>query len=149
VDPDLGLPLCPFAKPAHDKGRVKIVQADGALWSAVLQAAAGLTDELDVIVVVDDAFSGDYEQLEVATDHMNEFFSSAGLDLWALSHISEAAVIFLQRLTELDNSAAKLEKLGYYRRYSAPEYARLILDRRDRRSRHDARQGQEADGCQG
>ena len=136
VNPTTGLQLCPFAKPAYDQGRVSIVETDGHLWPEVLAASSLLSDDLDVVVVVDETYSGDYAELEATTDALNDFFTVAGIDCWALSHLSEAAVIFVQKLTELDNSAAKLEKLGYYADYSAHDYERLIADRRRRRDQY-------------
>lgn len=135
VDPDTDLPLCPFAKPAWEAGRVEVVETD-MLWPEVLASASALDDDLDVIVVVDEAYSGTYNQLEAAADALNDFFSDAGIDCWVLSHLSDEAVIFVQRLTDLDNSAAKLEKLGYYDHYSAHDYERLIADRKRRREQH-------------
>jgi len=137
VDPTTGLQLCPFAKPAYDQGRVEIVNiAAGHLWPEVLAASSLLNDNLDVVVVVDETYAGDYDELEATADALNDFFTVAGIDCWALSHLSEAAVIFVQKLTELDNSAAKLEKLGYYAHYGAHDYERLIADRRRRRDQH-------------
>jgi len=135
VDPDTNLPLCPFAKPAWEAGRVQVVETD-MLWPEVLVSAAELDDDLDVIVVVDDSYTGSYNHLEEVANALNDFFSDAGMDCWVLSHLSDEAVIFVQRLTDLDNSAAKLEKLGYYDHYSTHDYERLIADRKRRREQH-------------
>ena len=136
ADPTTGLQLCPFAKPAYDQGRVEIVDTAGHLWPEVLAASSLLNNNLDVVVVVDETYAGDYDELEATADALNDFFTVAGIDCWALSHLSEAAVIFVQKLTELDNSAAKLEKLGYYDHYGAHDYERLIADRRRRRDQY-------------
>jgi hypothetical protein len=135
VDPDTNLPLCPFAKPAWEAGRVQVVEAD-MLWPEVLASAAELDDDLDVIVVVDDSYTGSYNHLEEVANALNDFFSDAGMDCWVLSHLSDEAVIFVQRLTDLDNSAAKLEKLGYYESYDHCDYHRLVVERRQRRYNH-------------
>lgn len=132
VDAEIGMPLCPFAKPAWDKGRVRVVEADD-LWSAVMQSIGLINDECDVVTVVSATYDKDYGTLEETTDRLNDFFFSARLDLWALSHLDGEAVIFLQRLSELDNSAAKLEKLGYYDHYDPHDYHRLVVERRQRR----------------
>lgn len=133
TDPDIGMPLCPFAKPAYEAGRVQVVETD-MLWPEVLASAAMLDEDLDVVVVVDESYGGDYDQLEAEADALNDFFNVAGIDCWVLSHLSDEAVIFVQRLTDLDNSAAKLEKLGYYDNYSRFDYERLIAKRRQRRA---------------
>jgi len=137
-DPDLGMPLCPFAKPAWDEGRVRVVETSSGdkLWSAVLKSVALVNSGCDVVLVVAADYEGTYADLEEATDRLNDFFFAARLDLWALSHLDGEAVIFLQKLTHLDNSAAKLEKLGYYNHYSPCEYERLIAKRRQRRDHY-------------
>lgn len=136
VDQDIGLPLCPFAKPAYDQGRVLVQHVDGALWGAVLSAVSALDDDIDAVVLVDESYSHTYDHLELTTETLNDFFTVADMDCWALSHLSEAAVIFVQRLTDLDNSAAKLEKLGYYDSYDHCDYHRLVVERRQRRYNH-------------
>lgn len=136
VDAETGLPLCPFAKPAYEQGRVRIYHVDDNLWPSVLSAGAQLDDDTEVVVLVDKSYSGKYDDLEGVAEALNDFFTAAKMDCWALSHLSDAAVIFVQKLTELDNSAAKLEKLGYYAHYSVADYERLIAERRRRRHRH-------------
>lgn len=136
VDEDVGLPLCPYAKPAYEQGRVCIHHVNDNLWPSVLSAGSQLNDETDVVVLVDASYSGDYQEMEAVAEALNDFFTAAKMDCWALSHLSEAAVIFVQKLSELDNSAAKLEKLGYYAHYSVADYERLIAERRRRRYRH-------------
>lgn len=143
-DPQTGLPLCPFAKPAYDAGRVKVVDVTGKemLWLEVLSWVPKVGTSYttyDVVVVYDKEYSSDYDSLEATTDQLNDLASAAGMNLWALSHLSEAAVIFLQKLTDLDDAAAKLEKLGYYAHYTPADYERLIADRRRRRYSYDAR----------
>lgn len=132
------MPLCPYAKPAWDEGRVRVVHAssNGTLWPAVLKSVSLVNDTCDVVLVVSANYGGDYDELEEVTDSLNDFFFTARLDLWALSHLDGEAVIFLQKLTHLDNSAAKLEKLGYYNHYSPCEYERLIAKRRQRRDHY-------------
>lgn len=142
VDPDTGLPACPYAKPAWNAGRVQEVRSVDGLWPTVLARLPEFlaSNGVDVIVVVDTDYRGPYEDLEQAADGLNEFFSEAGVNCWVLSHLSDEAVIFIQRLTDLDNSAAQLEKLGYYQTYTQRDYDRLIAHRRTRRLHYDARQ---------
>jgi len=135
VDSDIDMPLCPYAKPAWDQGRVRVVEASGSqtFWRAVLKSINLVNEDCDVVMALSNNYDGSYEDLEQAAEHLNDFFFAARLDLWALSHLDDGAVIFLQKLTELDNSAAKLEKLGYYSHYSPCDYERLIAKRRQRR----------------
>jgi len=64
---------------------------------------------------------------------LNKFFTFAGIDIWLLAHLREHAIVFIQRWSELENAAAKLEKLGYYTNYDKEDYERHILARRERR----------------
>lgn len=132
TDPEIGMPLCPFAKPAWEQGRVRVIESED-LWSAVLKSIWLVNDDCDVVTVISASYDKDYDALEETTDRLNDFFFSFRLDLWALSYLGDEAVIFLQRLTDLDNSAAKLEKLGYYNHYTPNDYQRLVVERRKRR----------------
>jgi len=145
-DPRTGLALCPFAKPAYDAGRVKVVDVTGRdmLWPEVMSWVPAVGTDYEAVVVYDADYSFDYNRLEAATDQLNDLMLSAGIDLWALSHLSDAAVIFLQKLTDLDNAAAKLEKLGYYATYTAKDYERLIAERRKRRRSYEAQKENDA-----
>ena len=42
-------------------------------------------------------------------------------------------MIFVQRLTDLDNASAKLERLDYYVNYDPDDYNRLVKMRKQRR----------------
>ena len=65
---------------------------------------------------------------------LNNFFTLTDIDIWLLSFLRETeAVVFVQRWSELENAAAKLEKLGYYKNYEPDEYERHILARKNRR----------------
>ena len=77
-------------------------------------------------------YADDYATLEEECMALNRFFSESKLDLWLLSYMGEEAVVFVQRWSELENAAAKLEKLGYYKNYNPDDYKRHILMRRKR-----------------
>ena len=64
---------------------------------------------------------------------MNSYFSVTKQDLWVLVFEGEVAIIFIQRLSELDDASQRLEKVGYYEQYDPEDYIKLILARRERR----------------
>ena len=73
---------------------------------------------------------------------MNSYFSATKQDLWVLVFEGEVAIIFIQRLSELDDASQKLEKMGYYANYESDDYVKLILNRRERRIQNE-KQAQE------
>ena len=78
-----------------------------------------------------------YEEVEAACVAMNEWFACNKLDLWLLSFQTDFTMVFIQRLSELDDASKILEKTGYYDNYTKEDYLNLILTRR--RRREDAR----------
>jgi hypothetical protein len=128
-----GVAACPFALPAVKNHEVKILVSDG-LWTDVLhEAAKFFSTGYKVTMVFDYSYDYDYDKLEQECMALNRFFESAGIDIWLLAYLREHAIVFIQRWTELENAAAKLEKLGYYTNYDPQDYERHILARRNRR----------------
>ena len=78
-------------------------------------------------------YEQDYEHLEQECMALNRFFTSTDIDVWLLAYLKDQAIVFVQRWTELENAAAKLEKLGYYTNYDRDDYQNHILARRKRR----------------
>lgn len=127
-----GVAACPFALPAIEAGEVNMVFTED-LWADVVKACKSF-DELEskVTLILDYFFEGSYEQLEAGCTKLNRIFAEEGKDIWLLCYLGDEAIVFVQRWSELENAAAKLEKLGYYTNYDPQEYKRLILGRRNR-----------------
>ena len=127
-----GVAACPFALPAVLAGEVKtVITAD--LWTEVLEECAKFASpKHKVAMLFNYEYEGEYADLEEQCMSLNSFFASAGIDLWLLSYMGEEVVVFVQRWSELENAAAKLEKLGYYKNYEPDDYKRHILMRRQR-----------------
>ena len=49
---------------------------------------------------------------------MNEWFAANKIDLWLLAFQTDFTMVFIQRLSELDEASKKLEKMGYYENYT-------------------------------
>jgi len=128
-----GVAACPFALPAIEAGEVNMIFTED-LWADVLRVCKSF-DELDfkVNLIWDHFFEGSYEQLEAGCMKLNEALTEMEEDIWLLCYLGDDAIVFVQRWSELENAAAKLEKLGYYTNYNPQEYERLILGRRNRR----------------
>ena len=127
-----GVAACPFALPAVEKHEVKILVSDG-LWTDVLHETSKFFNTgYKVTMVFDYDYDYDYDRLEEECMALNRFFASVGIDIWLLAYLREHAIVFIQRWSELENAAAKLEKLGYYTNYDPQDYERHILGRRNR-----------------
>jgi hypothetical protein len=56
------------------------------------------------------------------------------MDVWLLAFQRwDFTMIFVQKLSELDDASKNLEKVGYYESYEPEDYLNLILYRRKRR----------------
>jgi len=127
-DKNTGVPLCPFAQKAWDKGQVKVIETD-TLWETIFKEVSGFGPHKVVMCVQNDP-QQDYEELEARCDALNTWFAFMAMDMWLLSYQKNKAIVFVQSLSDLDSAAAALEKLGYYAEYSEDDYDRLIHKRR-------------------
>jgi hypothetical protein len=127
-----GVASCPFALPAIESGEVTVVVTDDWIEDTVRACRAFEQLDYKVILIWDSSFDGSYEQLEAGCTMLNRKFTEQGKDIWLLCYLGDEAIVFVQRWSELENAAAKLEKLGYYTNYDPQEYERLILGRRQR-----------------
>ena len=133
VDPESGFALCPYAKKAWLDERVKVVVCDGDLWDRVAEECVDFDPNNALTVCIDENPDRSYDELEAACMAMNSYFSVTKQDLWVLVFEGEVAIIFIQRLSELDDASQKLEKVGYYENYEPEDYIKLILNRREKR----------------
>jgi len=134
-----GIPACPFAKPAWHKGQVN-VQIDKDLWGLVCREIAEFNYAYKVVMCVQEEPEQDYFELEASCYALNRWLTHMGKDLWLLSYQEDRAIVFIQTLSDLDDAADTLHKLGYYENYSADDYQRLIKQRSELRRRiEDAR----------
>lgn len=137
-----GLPPCPFAKAAWRDNQVTILfgQPGDQLFTTVLSAFDRFTE---LVIIVDRGVSKDSEEFHSYLADLNEAIS-AGIfgdpDLWVMGFHPDDdanefvddgsfeplvpdpyAMVFVQRLRQVQEAADKLEKLGYYSAYP-PEY---------------------------
>ena len=133
TDYNNGVAACPYALKALDKGEVKTIITHN-LWPDVLQEVSRFHRSGNkVTMFFDYEYEQDYEHLEQECMALNRFFIAADIDVWLLAYLTDEAIVFVQRWTELENAAAKLEKLGYYTNYDRDDYQNHILARRKRR----------------
>jgi hypothetical protein len=139
IDPDIGHAPCPFAKKALKDDKLLVVECldKDDLWKTVATKCKNFNKKHSVIICLEEEPSQAYEEVEAACVAMNEWFACNKLDLWLLSFQTDFTMVFIQRLSELDDASKILEKTGYYENYTKEDYLNLILTRR--RRREDAR----------
>jgi len=126
------IPLCPYAKKAWLSNEVKVVwQSDLDLWKTVFSEVDMFDDSFKVVICAVDEWNQTYEETENYCFALNARFAHEGKDIWLLAFEGDYTMIFIQRLSHLDNAAAWLEKMGYYKQYDPSDYEKLIADRRD------------------
>jgi hypothetical protein len=128
------LPMCPYAKQAWSKGQVKVIDTS-SLWDTVHEQVDRFDGSYKVVMCVQEEPEQDYFALDAACMALNRWFVYAGRDIWLLAYQEDRAIVFIQTLSDLDDAADTLQKLGYYDKYAAEDYQRLIKQRSELRRR--------------
>ena len=146
-----GLPPCPYARKAWIENNVKVVESEDILSDALMNRT--LVKEYDLVVVASYDLP-DPEDMQEAIEKYNDVFASedlhfmlfhpeygaeeAELDFlydteWESGIEEEYCMVFIQKLSKVDDYSLQLEKKGYYDAFPEDEYQTLVLDRRKRR----------------
>ena len=64
---------------------------------------------------------------------LNRWFAFKKMDIWLLSFQTDVTMVFIQRLTDLDDASNNLLKQGYYDNYEEDDFNHLIAGRSARR----------------
>jgi hypothetical protein len=145
-----GLPPCPYARKAwaDDKVVFSINTGIDGLLDAIRQFDS---HDYDIVVWAEEDLP-DMDYLDGLCDGMNELMSIAGIDLHLMVFhpdydATEAGLeflvddevtddslsycmVFVQKLSKLDDAALYLEKSNYYEHFPEDVYDALVLDRR-------------------
>ncbi len=129
-----GLPACPFAKKAWRENKVDFVFKDTADWDVLYLAIDDWDDSKDVVILVDNCYE-DIEEFYEILDSLNEDLSNGVFntkDMFLMGFHPESddndllddeiemtdeesyAMIFLQRLSKLQEASDQLREKGYY-----------------------------------
>ncbi len=145
-----GLPPCPYAKQAWADNKVTFSINTGI--DGLLEAVRVFdTHDYDIVVWASETLP-DIKYLDGFCDGMNELMSVASIDLHLMvfhpDYNAEQAgldflieddivdesltycMVFVQKLSLLDDAALSLEKSGYYKHFPEDTYEALVLDRR-------------------
>jgi len=149
-----GLPPCPYAKQAWLDDKVSFSINTG-LEGLIKEVTIFELHDYDIVVWANQ-YLPDMEYLDGYCDGINEAMSIAGKDMHLMVFhpdydaeeagldflIDEDAkdeglvycMVFVQRLSTLDDAALSLEKSGYYEHFPEEVYKSLVLDRRELRN---------------
>jgi hypothetical protein len=135
VDKDAGFAPCPFAKKALHDGKLRVVECLDTedLWLTIATQCKNFSDKHSVVICLEEEAEQPYDQVEAACVAMNNWFAVNKIDLWLLAFQTNFTMVFIQKLSELDEASKKLEKMGYYENYTKEDFISLILARRRKR----------------
>ena len=138
-DPDLNnIWPCPYAIKAWFENQVKVIETEDNFWDVVNEEVDSFNDDHQVVIVAQQEPFCEYEDLEVSCMALNKWFAQKGMNIWLLSFQHDITMVFIQRLSKLDDASAKLLKKGYYDNYDDDDFDNLIAERSARRL-YDAR----------
>jgi len=127
---------CPYAKATFVNEKVSFVEADYREFLDIVNTEIEkFTGEKDVVIVYSkhNPFGLDY--LEGAVEGLNFSLNKRGKDIWLLGFHNEWTMIFIQKITKLDDASIDLEKKGYYNNYNKDQFDHYVAKRRRLRNR--------------
>ncbi len=151
-----GLPPCPYARKAWSEDKVAILFKYEASQQVLYSTVSQFDDNYDLAVIVDFEFYEDSDVFHGYLDEMNDVISDGMFidrDIWVMGfhpddeesefvedlaldfdpHVEdEYALVFVQRLSKLQEAADKLATKGYYEAYGANYNARELYEKRER-----------------
>ena len=139
-NPDFNnLPPCPYAQAAWQEDKVEIVFKEENSYKLVFDTLKNFNDNKDLVIVVDTYFIEHEDAFHNYLDRINKCISEnvfQDKDLWVMGFHpyqdaneliddgtfegtteTEYALIFVQRLSKLEEASNKLVSRGYYDRY--------------------------------
>ena len=151
-----GLPPCPYARKAWAENKVAIVFKYEDNMQVLYSMVSQFDDNYDVAIIVDVKFYEDSDVFHGYLDEMNDVIADGMFidrDIWVMGFHpgdepnefveelaldfepyveDEYALIFVQRLSKLQEAADKLAVKGYYDLYSGHYNASDIYEKRER-----------------
>ena len=134
-----GLPPCPYAQKAWEDHKVAILFKYDTNLQCLYSTISQWEDTFDLVIIVDMAFDKDPDDFHDYLDMLNDAISEGVFidrDIWLMGFHphdepndfiddssfmqmvdDEYAMIFVQRLSKIQEAADKLEQKGYYDNY--------------------------------
>lgn len=148
------LPPCPYARQAWIDSRVAVLYKYETNKQTLYNTVSQFDDNFEIAIIIDFKFDKDPDLFHTYLDEMNDAIADGMFidrDVWVMGfhpHDEESdfvadvdfqpqidaeyAMIFVQRLSKLQEAADKLDKKGYYDTYNGQYNAREIYDKRER-----------------
>jgi hypothetical protein len=146
------LPACPYAQKAWQENKVAILFKHESSYQALYSTVSQWEDAFDLCIIVDMRFQKNSEKFHAYLDDLNTAISEGIFiekDMWVMGFHphdeandfiddqsfmqmvkDEYAMIFVQRLSKLQEAADKLKEKGYYDRYVEEYDVEEIFNRR-------------------
>lgn len=148
-----GMPPCPYAQKAWEDNKVLILFKYDTNMQVLYSTISQWEDAFDLVIIVDMAFQKDPDVFHNYLEQLNEAISDGVFidrDMWLMGFHphdepndfiddnsfmqiveDEYAMIFVQRLSKVQESADKLAKKGYYDNYLEEYDAEQIFQNRE------------------
>ena len=151
-----GMAPCPYARKAWSEGKVAVLFKYEASQQVLYSTVSQFDDNYDLAIIVDFEFYEDSDVFHTYLDEMNDVIADGMFldrDIWVMGFHpedeesefveemaldfdpyveDEYALIFVQRLSKLQEAADKLATKGYYEAYGVNYNAREIYEKRER-----------------
>lgn len=136
---------CPYAKVAWTSNKTKTVKVTDytldTFWRTVSQELIDFNpDEKDIVFVAAETDTSIINgmQLSGGVDSINTLLNVQKQDKWLLSQFGDDyTMVFIQKITDLDNGSKILEKKGYYNGLHPYSFNKNVIRRRRMRNRLD------------
>ena len=147
------LPPCPYAQKAWQDNKVVVLFKYGNNLQCLYSTISQWDDAFELVIIVDMDFNSDADYFHEYLDTLNEAISNGifiDRDIWLMGfhpyddpndfiddnsfmHTveEEYAMIFVQRLSKVQEAADKLFKKGYYDNYLKEYDAQEIFNKRE------------------
>ncbi len=148
-----GMPPCPYAQKAWEDNKVLILFKYDTNMQVLYSTISQWEDAFDLVIIVDMAFQKDPDVFHDYLEQLNDAISDGifiDRDMWLMGFHphdepndfiddnsfmqiveDEYAMIFVQRLSKVQESADKLAKKGYYDNYLEEYDAEHIFQKRE------------------
>ena len=148
------LPPCPYAQKAWQDNKVVVLFKYGNNLQCLYSTISQWDDAFELVIIVDMDFNSDADYFHEYLDTLNEAISNGifiDRDIWLMGfhpyddpndfiddnsfmHTveEEYAMIFVQRLSKVQEAADKLFKKGYYDNYLKEYDAQEIFNKREK-----------------
>ena len=133
------IPACPYAKAAWEDNKVEVVFKEDKSYGLLSNTLKNWNEDKDLVIIVDTDFIKREDRFHKYHDIINKRISEnlyKDKDLWVMGFHPdddeqelldsedfepetdiEYALVFVQRLSKLEQAAEKLRSVGYYERY--------------------------------